>query len=111
MTSHSVGWIARVYSSLRSCRSRCSSTRHSAPTRDRSVRSARSAEATGDAAGAAYATEASLVVGVVARVAAEDVVERRAGAEPRLQRGRRALGAHAPAMQERDAVAQAVRLV
>ena len=38
MTSQRIGWIARVTSSLRSCRSFCSSTRQNVPTREASRR-------------------------------------------------------------------------
>src|SRR6266536_1737596 len=71
ISSHSTGWTARVYSSVRSWRSFCSSTRHSVATRLPSVRqtggpggSGASAEPAGGAAGVADVTDvASLLEG------------------------------------------------
>src|SRR4051794_11026197 len=71
-----------------------------------------SAEADGGAAGAADIAQASgFVVGQVARVVAEDVVERGARAERRLELGGRAAGAQSPAVHERDPLAELVGLV
>src|SRR3954451_11609776 len=73
---------------------------------------ATSAEADGGAAGAADIAQASgFVVGQVAGVVAEDVVERGAGTERRLELGGRRHPAHADAGDERAALPELVGLV
>src|SRR5579862_9615953 len=123
ISSHSAGWIARVYSSVRSCRILRTSTQHKVPIRLARRRSAvtgsswmtgSSAEAAGGAPGAAYVTDASFfrcLVQGVAGVVTEHVVERRALAEPGAQVGGPAGGADRGAVHQRDPVAVRVGLV
>src|SRR5690242_828320 len=100
MSSQSTGWMARVYSSARSCLILRSSTQHSVtirlPSRRRpesgpsgpSTRSAPSAQPAGGAPGAAYVTDASLrdVQGVPG-VMPEHVVEAGLGTQCLLEVG------------------------
>src|SRR6476469_1298767 len=132
ISSHRAGWIARVYSSVRSCRSFCSSTTHIAPTRAATTRqpararggvSSRrevSAEPGSGAAGAADIAEPLLpvlvrVVEIAAREVAEDVLEAGTaaldGRQVVLEPAGRAHAAKAAAVHERDAVAVLVGLV
>src|SRR6185312_5925019 len=116
-SSHSAGWTARVTSSVRSCRSFCSSTRHIVATREIPVATVRngpgSAEATGGAAGSTDIAHVSLLGRGegVAGVAAEDVVERGRGADRALEVGRCAQRADPTAVHERDPVAVLVGLL
>src|SRR5215475_2793374 len=114
ITSHSAGWMARVYSSVRSWRILRSSTQQSVATRlIRRRTPARggsagspghpggmgSAEAAGGAPGAADVTDASLLGIVVQRpagVMTEHVVERGSLAQPGLELGRGAAGHEGP---------------
>src|SRR5262249_12245258 len=139
ISSQSAGWMARVYSSVRSWRILRSSTQHSVMTRLASrraianaVSSGRSgtvlsrggdppdppavgsAEATGGTPGAADVTDASplgVVVERAAGVVAEHVVQRGPAAEHGLQHPGGAGGADRARVHERHPVAVGVRLV
>src|SRR5215468_261750 len=129
ISSHSAGWMARVYSSVRSCRILRSSTQQSVATRlARRRRPAwgrpagspggpgrsGSAEAAGGAPGAADLTDASLLGIVVQRpagVMTEHVVERGSLAQPSLELGRGAGGPDGAVVHERDPVAVQVGLL
>src|SRR5215470_17725977 len=128
ITSHSAGWMARVYSLVRSWRIFRSSTQQSVATRlIRRRTPARggsagspgqpggsgSAEAAGGAPGAADVTDASLLGLVVQRpagVVAEHVVQRGPLAQPGLELGRGAGGAQGAVVHQRDPVAVEVGL-
>src|SRR5215472_14465142 len=102
--------MARVYSSVRSCRIFRSSTQHSVPILLASLRRLATglSQSAGGAAGAAYITDASFFRHVVQRVAgvvAEHVVERGAVAESGPQVGGPAGGADRAAVHERHPVA------
>src|SRR6516225_8328223 len=117
INSQSAGWIARVYSSVRSCRILRSSTQQSVPIRLARRRSAAtglsrttggSTQAAGGAPGAAYVTDASFfrcVVQGVAGVVPEHVVQGGAVAEPGAQVGGAAGGADPAAVHQRHPVA------
>src|SRR5215475_8497221 len=124
ISSHSAGWMARVYSSVRSCRILRSSTQHSVtirlarrptPAIRLSAATGGSTEAAGGAPGAAYVTDASLFRWVVregvAGVIPEHVVKRGAVTEPGAQVGRAAGGADRAAAHQRHPVAVGVGLV
>src|SRR5215469_14258169 len=126
ISSQSAGWMARVYSSVRSWRILRSSTQHSVTTRLASRRAiadavssgrsgnACSAEAAGGAPGATDVTDASplgVVVERAAGVVAEHVVQRGPGPEHGLQHPGGAGGADRARVHERDPVAVGVRLV
>src|SRR5215469_10845823 len=108
--------MARVYSSVRSCRILRSSTQHSVMTRlaslvipatGLSVTMGGSTEAAGGAPGAAYVTDASffrLVGEGVTGVVAEHVVEGHAVAELGAQVGGTAGGADRAPVHQRNAV-------
>src|SRR5438876_8134644 len=116
ISSQRAGWIARVSSSVRSCRSFCSSARQRAPTRLPSHRHAggavtvgasASAHAAGGAAGRADFTEAlsSLVVGQrAAGEVTEHVLERSALPEARLEIVRGPERLEPPAVHQGDPV-------
>src|ERR1700733_1967361 len=91
MSSHSAGWMARVYSSVRSCLILRSSTQHRVTMRLPSRRSpARglSAQSAGGAPGVAYVTDSSLGdLEGIAGVVPEHVVERDLGTQSRLEIG------------------------
>src|SRR5215468_5823218 len=126
ISSQSAGWMARVYSSVRSWRILRSSTQHSVMTRLASRRaiadgvssgrsgSAGSAEAAGGAPGVTDVTDAP-PLGVVgeraAGVVAEHVVQRGPAAEHGLQHPGGAGGADRARVHQRDTVAVGVRLV
>src|SRR5215475_11201703 len=128
ITSHSAGWMARVYSSVRSWRILRSSTQQSVATRlIRRRTTARggsagspgnpggrgSAEAAGGAPGAADVTDASLLGIVVQRpagVVTEHVVKGCSLAQPGLELGRGAGGANGAVVHEGDPVAVQVGL-
>src|ERR1700754_3640785 len=89
ISSHRAGWIARVYSSVRSCRIFWSSTMHIATTRAGSRRQAvqdgGSAEPAGGTSGTACVTEVvSWFVELIAGVGAEHLLESGSGLEARL---------------------------
>src|ERR1700722_3813260 len=124
ISSQSAGWMARVYSSVRSCRILRSSTQHSVPMRLASRRmtagrvsagrvsagsaSPRSPETAGGTPGAADVTDASLFGVVVERVAgvvAGHVVQRGSVAEHRLEQPRRARGPDRARVHQRHLVA------
>src|SRR6202042_1669641 len=125
ISSQSAGWIARVYSSVRSWRILRSSTQHSVTMRLASRRStaggvsagspsAGLAETAGGTPGAANVTDASLLGVVVERAAgvvAEYVVQRGPGAEHGLEHARGAGGPDRARVHERDPVAVGVGLV
>src|SRR5262249_58879678 len=71
---------------------------------------AASAEAAGDAPGATNVTELSSLLERVTGVVTEHVLERRLGPEAGFELGRRADGADATAVHERDAVAELLGL-
>src|SRR5579862_1566337 len=120
-TSHSTGCTARVNSSVRSWLSFCSSTRQNVPTRLGNRRqmlggatSATSANTLRGPASSSDLTQASLRSVAderLARVAAEDVLQRRVRADRRLQLVRSPAGANLPEMHQRDPVAQRVGLL
>src|ERR1700722_14029414 len=129
ISSQSAGWMARVYSSVRSCRILRSSTQHSVPIRLASRRmtagrvsagrvsagrvsagsaSPRSPETAGGTPGPADVTDASLFGVVVERVAgvvAGHVVQRGSVAEHRLEQPRRARGPDRARVHQRHLVA------
>src|SRR5215471_10943353 len=119
ISSHSAGWMARVYSSVRSCRILRSSTQQSVAIRLASRRSAAggvsasgtpsgSAETAGSAPGAADIADPSLLRSLVqgpAGVVAEHVVQAGLAAQRRLELGRRPRGTDPPGVHERDPVA------
>src|SRR4051812_21111125 len=116
ISSHSAGWIARVYSSVRSCRIFWSSTMHIATTRAgrrrQVIQDGGSAEPAGGTAGAARVTEVvSWFVELVAGVGAEHLLESRPGLEPRLQFRRCAERPDPASVHEGDPVAVLVGLV
>src|SRR5271156_5542188 len=115
MISHSAGWMARVYSSVRSCLILRSSTQHRVtirlPSRRRPARGV-SAQSAGGAPGAAYVTDSSLGdLEGVAGVVSEHVVERDLGTQRHLEVTGRALGPDGALVHERDPVAVEVGLV
>src|SRR5882762_10473796 len=115
-TSHRIGWIARVISSLRSWRRRCSSTRQNVAMREASRRAARdgvrSAQAAGGAAAGADIAQPSLRVSeTVAGVVPEHVLQAGSGPEAVLQLLRRAGGPDGAVMHQRDPVAELVGLL
>src|SRR6185437_14324157 len=118
ISSHSAGWMARVYSSVRSCRSLRSSTQHSVIMRLASWRSPTrplgaapgpaggSAQAARGAPGATDVTDASPRGVLVQRSAGEmpeHVVQGRVQAQARLQAGRGAGGLNPAAVHQREA--------
>src|SRR6476620_1119440 len=125
ISSHSAGWMARVYSSVRSCRILRISTQQSVAMRLASRRSAAggvsasgtasgSAEAAGSAPGTADIADPSLLGPVVqhpAGVVAEHVVQGGAAAQGRLQLGGGAGGPDPPGVHQRDPVAVGIGLV
>src|SRR5580658_8438424 len=115
MSSHSAGWMARVYSSVRSCLILRSSTQHRVRMRLNSRRTpdrGRSAQPAGGAPGAAYVTYSSRTdLEGVSGVMPEHVDQGDAGAQSRLELGRGALGADAALVHQRDPVAVGVGLV
>src|SRR5215470_13665880 len=124
ISSHSAGWIARVYSSVRSWRILRSSTQHSV-----TIRLARrpspavrlsgaiggSTETAGGAPGAAYVTNASFLRRVVregvAGVVPEHVIKRGVVTEPGAKVDGAAGGADRAAVHQRHPVAVGVGLV
>jgi hypothetical protein len=113
-SSRRAGWIARVYSSVRSWRSLASSSRHSVAVRFQSSRMApgaggRSAEPTGGAEAADGAKASLVLVGSVGGVRPEDVLQGRLGAERRLQLPGAADRPQAPVEQQPDPVAEPPR--
>src|ERR1700733_3117613 len=115
MSSHSAGWMARVYSSVRSCLILRSSTQHRVTMRlpsRRKLASGVSAQSAGGAPGAAYVTDSSLGdLEGVAGVVPEHVVERNLVTQSRLEIGVTALGPDGALVHERDPVAVEVGLV
>src|SRR5262245_17425998 len=123
MTSQSTGWIARVTASVRSCESFCSSTRQNVATRLGNCRQSRgSGSATGALAKPARRAPRAAdradrgpglaaIVELVAGVVPEHVLERRARPERALQLLRGADGDDAAEVEERDPVAEEVRLL
>src|SRR5215469_2191936 len=121
ISSHSAGWMARVYISVRSCRILRSSAQHNVTIRLSSWRTTESgesegrvgsAETAGSAPGAADVTDASLIVVVesVAGVAAEHVVQRCVLAQRGLELLRGPGGPGRAAVHEREPVAVQVGL-
>src|SRR5262252_8062937 len=120
ISSHSAGWMARVYSSVRSWRILRSSTQQSVAIRlarrrtpARGAGGSGSAEAASGAPRAADVTDASLLGFVVqgaAGVVAEHVVQRGPLARPGLELGRGAGGAQGAVVHQRDPVAVQVGL-
>src|SRR5450631_4482662 len=122
MSSHSAGWMARVYSSLRSCLTLHTSTQHSVTIRLARLLSSKIGppgtgmltEAAGGAPGAADIADPSFLPGLVQRpagVVAEHLIQRDVLAERRLQVGRGTGRADVAQMHERQLVAVGVRLV
>src|ERR1700733_7125033 len=126
ISSHSAGWIARVYSSVRSWRILRISTQHSVTMRLSSRRTTPNgdspgrpvspglAETAGGTPGAADVTDASLLGVVVERAAgvvAEHVVQRGPGTERGLEHAGGTGGADRARVHERDPVAVGVGLV
>src|SRR5215472_12528776 len=124
MSSHRAGWIALVYSSVRSCRIFRSSTQHRVTMRLASRRTTAAgvsagsaaglAKAAGGAPGAADVTDSSrlgVVVQGAAGVAAEHVVQRGAGTQGRLEQAGGAGRTDRAGVHERDPVAVGVGLV
>src|SRR5579884_2434146 len=114
ITSQSAGWMARVYSSVRSWRIRYSSTIQKVQTRLGSCRHQRertSAEATCGSARAADIAKAPALLELASRVVAEDVVEGRALTHRPLQVNRCVQGHHPPPVHQGHPVAQTVGLV
>src|ERR1700733_2996032 len=106
MSSHSAGWMARVYSSVRSCLILRSSTQHRVTMRfpsRRKLASGVSAQSAGGAPGAAYVTDSSLGdLEGVAGVVPEHVVERDLGTQSRLEIGGDAPGPDGAPGHERE---------
>src|SRR6476661_3099418 len=119
MTSHRIGWIARVTSSLRSWRSFCSSTRQNVLMREASsptpVRLCRSAQTAGGSTSRSDTAQPSLLtLHVVERlpgVVTEHVLEARARSGGCLEVLRGPEGAQAAPVQERHPVAERVGLL
>src|SRR5258708_30454361 len=135
ISSQSAGWMARVYSSVRSWRILRSSTRPSGMTRLASRRAAASgvslgisgrpewpgrpgtpgsAETRGGAPGAADVTDASLLcfgIEGATGVVAEHVVQRGPAAQHGLEHARGTGDADRPGVHERDPVAVGIGLV
>src|SRR5438270_792230 len=114
--------MARVYSSLRSCRTLHTSTQHSVTIRLARLLSSKIGpprtgmltEAAGGAPGAADIADPSLLLAAVQRppgVVAEDVVQRHVLAQRRLQVAGRAGRADVAEVHQRQPVAVDVRLV
>src|SRR5574341_2151526 len=117
ITSHRAGWIALVYSSERSWRSFCSSTRQNVVTRLASVRQigglagSASGEPAGGAAGATDVTDVASFLQALAGEVAEYVLEGRVRAQRCLEPGRGADRAHPATVHQRDPLAQVIGLV